>query len=60
MLDYIEFLESKYAIGLRSRTPFSDSPRESRTRCVRAGVPATAVAETMTLLNRAVGVSSAE
>ena len=58
VLDYIEFLESKYAVRPTLVTTFQRFA-EGVEDTLRAGrVPATAVAETMTLLNRAVGVLS--
>jgi len=56
VLDYVEFLESKYAMRPTLATTFQRFA-EGIEDTLRAGrVPATAVAETMTLLNRAVGV----
>jgi hypothetical protein len=56
VLDYIEFLESKYAVRPALATTFQRFA-EGIEDTLRAGrVPATAVAETMSLLNRAVGV----
>jgi len=58
VLDYVEFLESKYAARPALATTFQRFA-EGIEDTLRAGrVPATAVAETMTLLNRAVGVLS--
>lgn len=58
VLDYIEFLESKYAVRPTLVTTFQRFA-EGIEDTLRAGrVPATAVAETMTLLNKAVGVLS--
>jgi hypothetical protein len=56
VLDYVEFLESKYAVRPTLATTFQRFA-ETVEDTLRAGrVPATAVAETMTFLNRAVGV----
>ena len=56
VLDYIEFLESKYAVRPTLGNTFQRFA-EGVEDTLRAGrVPATAVAETMTFLNRAVGV----
>lgn len=58
VLDYVEFLESKYAVRAPLATTFQRFA-EGIEDTLRAGrVPATAVAETMTLLNKAVGVLS--
>jgi len=58
ILDYIEFLESKYAMRPSLGNTFQRFA-EGVEDTLRAGrVPATAVAETMTFLNRAVGVLS--
>jgi hypothetical protein len=58
VLDYVEFLESKYAVRPSLATTFqrfADGVEDT----LRAGrVPATAVVEAMTLLNRAAGVLS--
>ena len=59
LLDYVEFLESKYAERQTTATNplsrFADAVEER----LRAGkVSATAIAETMGLMNRAVGVLS--
>jgi hypothetical protein len=56
ILDYIEFLESKYAVRPTLGNTFQRFA-EGVEDTLRAGrVPATAVAETMTFLNKAVGV----
>jgi hypothetical protein len=56
VLDYIEFLESKYAVRPSLATTFQRFA-EGVEDTLRAGrLPATAVAETMTLLNKAAGV----
>ena len=58
VLDYIEFLESKYAQRPALASAFQRFA-EGVEDTLRAGrVPATAVAETMTFLNKAVGVLS--
>ena len=58
VLDYVEFLESKYAQRPALATAFQRFA-EGVEDTLRAGrVPATAVAETMTFLNKAVGVLS--
>jgi hypothetical protein len=58
VLDYVEFLESKYAVRPVLATTFQRFA-ETVEDTLRAGrVPATAVAETMTFLNKAVGVLS--
>ncbi len=58
VLDYIEFLESKYAQRPALASAF-ERFAEGVEDTLRAGrVPATAVAETMTFLNKAVGVLS--
>ncbi len=61
VLDYVDFLESKYAerqaasAGANPLTRFADAVEEK----LRAGkVSASAIAETMGLMNRAVGVLS--
>lgn len=56
VLDYVEFLESKYAVRPAIATTFQRFA-ETVEDTLRAGrIPATAVAETMTFLNKAVGV----
>jgi hypothetical protein len=56
VLDYIEFLESKYAVRPSLANAFQRFA-EGVEDTLRAGrVPATAVSETMTFLNKAVGV----
>jgi hypothetical protein len=56
VLDYIEFLESKYAVRPSLASAFQRFA-EGVEDTLRAGrVPATAVSETMTFLNKAVGV----
>ena len=58
VLDYVEFLESKYAQRPALASAF-ERFAEGVEDTLRAGrVPATAVAETMTFLNKAVGVLS--
>lgn len=58
ILDYIEFLESKYAVRPTLGNTFQRFA-EGVEDTLRAGrVPAAAVAETMTFLNKAVGVLS--
>jgi len=58
VLDYIEFLESKYAVRPNLASTFQRFA-EGVEDTLRAGrLPATAVAETMTFLNKAVGVLS--
>ncbi len=58
VLDYVEFLESKYAQRPALASAF-ERFAEGIEDTLRAGrVPATAVAETMTFLNKAVGVLS--
>jgi hypothetical protein len=56
VLDYMEFLESKYAVRPNLATSlqrFAEGVEDT----LRAGrLPATTVAETMTFLNKAVGV----
>jgi hypothetical protein len=57
VLDYIEFLESKYAAGTTSAQSLFDRFTEGVEDTLRAGrVSTTAIAETMGLLNKAVGV----
>jgi hypothetical protein len=56
VLDYIDFLESKYAERARRASPFQRFA-EGFEDTLRAGrVSATAIAGTMTVVNRAVGV----
>jgi hypothetical protein len=56
ILDYIEFLESKYALRPTLGNTFQRFA-EGVEDTLRAGrIPATAVAETMTFLNKAAGV----
>lgn len=56
VLDYIEFLQSKYAVRPSLASTFQRFA-EGVEDTLRAGrLPATAVSETMTLLNRAAGV----
>jgi hypothetical protein len=58
VLDYIEFLESKYAVRPSMATAFQRFA-EGVEDTLRAGrVPTAAVSEAMTLLNRAAGVLS--
>lgn len=58
VLDYVEFLESRYAVRPALATAFQRFA-EGVEDTLRAGrVPASAVAETMTFLNKAVGVLS--
>lgn len=57
VLDYIEFLESKYAGSVASSPSLFERFTEGVEDTLRAGkVSTTAISETMGLLNRAVGV----
>lgn len=57
VLDYIEFLESKYAGSVASSTSLFQRFTEGVEDTLRAGkVSTTAISETMGLLNKAVGV----
>ena len=60
VLDYVEFLESKYAerpaATPRRRTRSAASPTPSRRSCAPGKVSATTIAETMGLMNKAMGV----
>jgi hypothetical protein len=57
VLDYIEFLESKYAGSTATPASLFDRFTEGVEDTLRAGkVSTTAIAETMGLLNKAVGV----
>jgi hypothetical protein len=57
VLDYAEFLESKYAAPTALQPSLLDRFTDGVEDTLRAGkVSATAVAETMSLLNKAVGV----
>jgi hypothetical protein len=57
VLDFIEFLESKYATSVSSSPSLFQRFTEGVEDTLRAGrVSTTAIAETMGLLNRAVGV----
>lgn len=59
VLDYVEFLESKYAARTASTAGVFQRFADSVEDTLRAGrVSATAVAETMGLLNKAMGVLS--
>jgi hypothetical protein len=57
VLDYAEFLDSKYAVPNTPQPSLLDRFTDGVEGTLRAGkVSATAVAETMSLLNRAMGV----
>jgi hypothetical protein len=59
VLDYIEFLESRYAAGATPAASLFQRFTEGVEDTLRAGrVSTTAIAETMGLLNKAVGVLS--
>jgi hypothetical protein len=59
VLDYAEFLDSKYAVPNAPQPSLLDRFTDGVEGTLRAGkVSATAVAETMSLLNKAVGVLS--
>ncbi len=58
VLDYVEFLESRYAerAVADARTRSRDSPKRSRTSCAPGKVSASAIAETVGFMNRAANV----
>jgi len=58
VLDYIEFLESKYAVRPSLATAFQRFAVGVEDTLRAGRLPVSAVAETMTLLDRAVGVLS--